>query len=179
MRRNAQFHRGIKSLLLAIHDAPGPSVPKLGSRFTRTGPVKSRRLRLPIMELDGWRLISGVAMNQEHPTTFQLPSEKARLNVKKGDLVKLIFEIAVPHSDEFGGLSAERMWVKVKERKGPYFTGNLANQPLSYDEADTLKLHDQVAFLPEHIIDIDPGGKWDAGETNQQSKHKKKQPRIR
>lgn len=70
-------------------------------------------------------------MNQEHPKTFEIPSEKARQGIKKGDVVKLVFEVAVPHSNEFGGLSGERMWVGVERRKGAYFIGKLLSSLIS------------------------------------------------
>jgi uncharacterized protein YegJ (DUF2314 family) len=76
--------------------------------------------------------------------------------VRKGDVVKLIFEIAVPYSEEFGSICGERMWVEVTQRAAPYIVGILANQPLSFGETDVLKQGDEIVFLPEHIIDFYP-----------------------
>src|ERR1700674_4861087 len=65
MRKDAQYDQGVKSLLLAIHEAPQHPAPKLGARFRRRARHRKKQLgRLPIIELDGYRLISGVAMNQ-------------------------------------------------------------------------------------------------------------------
>jgi SEFIR domain len=67
MRKATQYSGAVKALLSAIYEQPLIAPPKLGSRFKRRDDraAKNKKYRLPIMELDGWRLVSGVAMNQE------------------------------------------------------------------------------------------------------------------
>lgn len=111
-------------------------------------------LRLPVMEIDGWHLSSGVAGHHRWPETFGIPDEKERRGLRKGDIVKLQFDIAVPHDDELGNVSSERMWVIVECRSGPYYIGGLGNVPACSDEQDRLHMGDEVVFLPEHVISI-------------------------
>jgi hypothetical protein len=172
MRKDAEFNKATKTLLLAIYGERSVAPPKLGTRVNHRSRSKRDKncIRLPIMDLDGWHLVSGVAMNQEHPKTFEIPPERVRQNVKIGDYVKLIFEIAVPQSEQFGGSSGERMWVKVTGKQGGYYLGTLANQPLSFDQTDALKFGDRIVFLPEHVIRFDRQGKSALSSTRARSK---------
>jgi hypothetical protein len=145
--RNAQ-RTSFEQLLRSIFNKPKFAPPTLG--FTpfalKQALAKVPMIRLPDMELDGWRLASGVASNQRAPKTFWIPSESVRRNVKRGDFVKLIFE----YSEE--DAAAERMWVKVTGVQGPYFIGKLRNRPIF--SSGKLRSGSRVIFLPEHIIDI-------------------------
>jgi hypothetical protein len=106
-------------------------------------------IRLPSLKLDGWHLLSGVESHRRAPRTFHIPPERQRTKLKAGDSAKLIFDIKEPD-----GVFGERMWVQVTGRLGPYYLGDLRNQPLAARK--NLKLGSPVVFLPEHIIDIVP-----------------------
>jgi hypothetical protein len=103
-----------------------------------------RAAMLPTLELDGYRLLSGVICNKESPDTFQIPPERTRNQLKPGQVVKLMFE--------YQGGGDERMWVIIVEREGPYYLGTLNNLP----RVGALTVGQKVVFLPEHVIDV-----WD------------------
>lgn len=86
-----------------------------------------------------------------------MPSEKERRTLVEGDVVKLIFNIAIPPDEddpEAPSTFGERMWVIVKRRVGPYYIGELNNVPVTSNEQDNLFVGSEVVFLPEHVIDI-------------------------
>jgi hypothetical protein len=86
-----------------------------------------------------------------------MPSEKERRALINGDIVKLIFQMAVSDFEDRTvepEFSNERMWVIVKGRVGPYYIGTLNNNPACSDEQKHLAYEDEVTFLPEHVIDI-------------------------
>lgn len=161
MRDDVDPDQSIEVLLRAIYRQPAASQPPLGPRpaFATMGqPVEesaaeleSEEIRLPVLEIDGWHLRSGVASHHQWPETFEIPDEKERRGLVDGDIVKLQFEIALPTEDEPFG---ERMWVIVRGRSGPYFIGELNNNPATSDEQENLAVGDQVVFLPEHVISI-------------------------
>ncbi|HKR46305.1 MAG TPA: TIR domain-containing protein [Paraburkholderia sp.] len=153
-----------EELLRAIFKQPEHRPPPLGKppAFMQGGYADTddaigefENLRLATLDLDGWQLESGVAQHHRAPETFWIPAERERRSVKPGDIVKLIFDIAVDlgESEEVSG---ERMWVIVRARSGPYFIGTLNSHPACSEETDVLQAGDEVVFLPEHIIDV-----WD------------------
>lgn len=163
MRDGVNPDHSIEVLLRAIYRQPVASQPPLGPRpnFAIEGPSKetsedeseSEEIRLPVLEIDGWHLRSGVASHHKWPETFVIPNERERRGLTDGDIVKLHFEIALPDKDEQFG---ERMWVFVGGQSGPYFIGELNNNPDTSDEQQNLAAGDRVVFLPEHVISIDP-----------------------
>lgn len=95
-----------------------------------------------------YKLKSGVKLNRQHPTTFEIPSDVDKMRVEAGDFVKLIFD-----GGEYG---TERMWVQVTapaDEWGEPFTGTLANEPFCIPGLDH---GDTVTFKAKHIIDILP-----------------------
>lgn len=96
-----------------------------------------------------WWLINGAERNLQYPETFPIPPESERVSLKPGDDVKLGFETE-PGSGGMG-FSGERMWVKVREAAGHKYVGELISDPVVIDG---LHFGDQIAFLPEHVIDI-------------------------
>lgn len=126
--------------------------------FNRKNLARPRRtgnsaglIRLPSLKHDGWHLFSGVESHRRAPKTFQIPPQRERTKLKIGDIAKLIFDIKEPD-----GVFGERMWVEVSGRSGPYYLGDLRNQPLAV--RTNLKWGTPVVFLPEHVIDIVPVG---------------------
>lgn len=162
MRAGSQFESSFEILMRAIFGKPAHAAPTLGKKpDLSAGIIKPvRSLRLPSLEFDGWELRSGVASNEQHPSTFHIPSAEDRASVGAGNVVKLHFAIAAEideNSDETEILH-ERMWVGVKGRIDPYLWGILDNIPSFQDEDDEFDLRygSEVIFLPEHIIDIHP-----------------------
>lgn len=164
IRDGVDMDKATESLLRTIFREPEHKQPPIGARptFLAAGAEETaaaenselETLRLPDMEIDGWHLRSGVASHHRWPETFEIPDEKERRGLKKGDIVKLQFDIAVPPSEELGDVSSERMWVIVERRAGPYYIGTLDNVPACSDEQDHLNAGDEVVFLPEHVISI-------------------------
>lgn len=154
----------MEALLRAIFKVPALTAPKLGvpPPFTQSAEREEasqrpeRPPRLSLIEFDGWHLVSGVAMSEQYPDTFSIPSATERSQVIPSDFVKLGFEVAAddPESEDGVTTFGERMWVQVKGGYGPYLWGKLSNQP-SFDGADIgLEFGSEVVFLPEHILDI-------------------------
>lgn len=114
----------------------------------------AEEIRLPVLDIDGWHLKSGVANHHRWPETFWIPEEAERRGLIAGDVVKLVFEIRLPDDKSFGDVFGERMWVIVHGRSGPYYVGELNNVPACSGEQDYLKAGDRVVFLPEHVIGI-------------------------
>ena len=113
-------------------------------------------VRVATLEEDGWKLRSGEAAHREHPDTFWIPSPEERWSLKRGQTVKLIFEIEA--EDEAGNLevNAERMWVIVADRIGPHYIGILDNDPATVEATEDgyLVCGAEIPFLAEHVIDI-------------------------
>ena len=161
MRDGTDPDQSIEILLRAIYRQPAATQPHLGPQPTFVGrdqsadaeaaDLETEEIRLPVLEIDGWHLRSGVASHHQWPETFEIPDETERRGLVDGDVVKLQFEIAIRNEDEPFG---ERMWVIVRGRSGPYFIGELNNIPATSDEQENLAVGDRVVFLPEHVISI-------------------------
>src|SRR5262245_55253767 len=95
---------------------------------------KRERQALPSVDRDGFELDSGERLNRAHPETFWIPSANERHNLLPGQIVKLIFHIAIP-----GETAAEqdvyvhRRWVKVTGKNGNLYMGELDSHPYSDD----------------------------------------------
>ncbi|RQS67237.1 TIR domain-containing protein [Burkholderia sp. Bp8963] len=170
MRSNDTDESKFEELLRAIYKRPEHRPPPLGKppAFVDTpvaavGVVEEfANLRLATIDLDGWELVSGVAQHHRYPETFWIPGERERQSVKAGDIVKLIFEIAIDDSPDGAiDVSGERMWVVVTGRSGPYIIGELNSHPACSDETEIIQAGDRVVFLPEHIIDVWTGSHLD------------------
>lgn len=159
-----------EDLLRAIFKRPRLRPPELGQMPNFDSDEQDLKpCRLATIEIERWHLLSGVVRNEASPKTFYIPTERERRSVGVGDVVKLTFEFAPDEDDkEDSGPYAERMWVEVTGSNGPYFLGNLRNQPASFvyanpqdendvfvDEEAPLTYNSEVVFLPEHIIDIE------------------------
>lgn len=107
---------------------------------------------LPSLEKDCYRLMNGVKLHKENPSTFEIPCDETKLALEKGNLVKLNFEIKTIDENGNEKLNGERMWVIVTDRHEDWFTGFLDNQPYC---TDAIKPGLVVHFNSKHIIDID------------------------
>lgn len=106
---------------------------------------------LPTLKKDGFFLESGIQLHADAPTTFWIPSDKAKDNIKPGDIVKLSFAIRTINIDGREELTAERMWVVVSKREDDWFIGILDNQPTCTDEIQPGLV---LEFRTEHVINI-------------------------
>lgn len=106
---------------------------------------------LPTFKKDGFNLMSGIELHEANPKTFWIPSDEDKAKLKKGDMVKLIFEIRTVNQKGEEDINPERMWVIIKTRDGDWFTGKLDNQPAATDK---IKLGRLITFKAEHIVDI-------------------------
>lgn len=166
MRNQDSIDGSIELLLRSIFNEPLHAIPETGERpiWDVQEQTNFSELRLPTIDLDGYELRSGLAQHHRTPETFYMPREDERQTLNVGDIVKLIFIIAVtadPEDPDDDGTFGERMWVIVKGRIGPYYIGNLNNMPLTSGEQDNLTFEDEVIFLPEHVIDIQKASRFD------------------
>ncbi|MFM0131755.1 TIR domain-containing protein [Paraburkholderia sediminicola] len=163
MRSDDSSDKKFEELLRAIFKQPEFRPPPRGkppafvteSLIAAEHDDELENLRLASLDLDGWQLHSGVAQHHRWPDSFEIPNERERRSMKSGDIVKLMFEIAVNDPEE-AAPSHERMWVTVEGQAGPYFVGTLNSYPACSHVTDALLTGDRVVFLPEHIIDV-----WD------------------
>ena len=112
-------------------------------------------MRFATREQDFWRLISGESEHAQHPDSFQIPPADARHSLQRGRAAKLLFEIEAEEEGTIH-LTRERMWVIVSERHSEFYIGILDSQPACLTPAPNVYLcfGAEIAFLPEHIIDI-------------------------
>lgn len=87
-------------------------------------------------------------LHEAHPDTFEIPEREERDSLRVGDIAKLVFVLTSP---EEGDPGAERMWVKVTNRQGANYVGELDNDPCALLGAEAGNF---IEFGPEHIIDI-------------------------
>jgi hypothetical protein len=113
-------------------------------------------LRYPTFASDSWELNPGEAQHIETPQTFRIPALKRRQNIKRGQLVKLIFELEKRDAAVDVERDVERMWVLVTEQIGNQYLGTLNNVPFSIEpnEGTYLVLGAEIPFGPEHVINI-------------------------
>jgi hypothetical protein len=100
------------------------------------------------------KLTDAAALQKTAKYTFYRPSERVIAKLKKGNLVKLVFEITGLESNDLLAMlpSAERMWVIITERNGDKFKGTLDNDPYKIQD---IKAGDLVEFETKHIIQSD------------------------
>lgn len=96
-------------------------------------------------------LLDARARNVENPETFYIPSKEELKKVKKGSHVKLCWLNDTPGILHGKKVKNERMWVKVLDKDGEFFLGELDNDP-AYTPG--LKLGDRIEFEARHILDI-------------------------
>lgn len=97
----------------------------------------------------GCRLMDGVARNEAHPDTFQIPTQEERDGLRPGAFAKIGIEMP----DGAG----ERFWVKVEgraegENAGRY-RGAISND-LVHTRDHGMKDADTIEFGPEHVLAV-------------------------
>jgi hypothetical protein len=109
--------------------------------------------KLATFEENYWELRSAEESNRENPDKFWIPDLEIRLNLKRGNAAKLIFDFEGYGEDEQIEIGGERMWVIVKEKIDDFYLGILDNQPVGIDEG-FLDKNSEIYFKAEHITDI-------------------------
>jgi len=102
--------------------------------------------------MDTYILIDGVECSQQYPDTFHVPSPDTKDHLVPGDFAKLGFE------PKRADLPGERMWVRIIERDGDAFVGELDNTPVVLKQ---LKLGERIDFTARHILDVAPARSTD------------------
>ena len=106
--------------------------------------------RFATLDSDGWELDSAVALNEEHPDTFHVPTRRERESLEIGQEVKLLFLL---ENEENGEpiIDCERMWVRVAARDGTNYIGTLLSSPVT---SPKLRPGHVVTFTPDHVASI-------------------------
>ncbi len=106
-----------------------------------------------------YRLADAEDRARQWSTTFKIPDQQRRQDLRVGDHAKLIFEEEIhPQPGDQGPRGrVERMWVEIHQRtpNGRYI-GKLLNQPALLT---SVKSGDDVEFGPEHVADWDTGSR--------------------
>lgn len=95
-----------------------------------------------------WTLVDARAMATMHPNTFEIPTSDEIKSLKKGSLVKLIFDIT---DRKPGQPLGEKMWVEITSIKNDDYTGRLDNDP---KYIKSLHTGSEVDFEVENIASI-------------------------
>ncbi len=133
-------------------------------------------LRLAALESDFWQLRDGEQSAQQHPDTFDMPPRQLRDDLRRLDLVQLIFDIEGEDEDGAVEVLGERMWVLVAERVGRNYIGVLASKPALVDPSSNFYLRRgcEVLFAPEHAVRVE---KAEAGA--RAARHLDREPTLR
>ncbi len=79
--------------------------------------------------------------------TYDLPSRKQLLNLKRGDLVKVVFQV--------GNEGPEHLWLQLSDTNSiDKWTGVTDNDPLGKQTAQELPAGTIVSFHPLDIINV-------------------------
>ncbi|OOG38364.1 hypothetical protein [Rhodanobacter sp. C05] len=108
-------------------------------------------MSLAELKTDGWELEDGEARHAEAPTTFEIPPAVERNSLQPGQIVKLMFRIALSDANGEESEHTERMWVIVGGRVGTFYVGTLDNDAGCTNE---FKAGLKVVFAPRHVIQI-------------------------
>jgi hypothetical protein len=103
------------------------------------------------LETDNWELESAVQRHLSAPSTFWIPPEDERRNLRVGQAAKLIFKIRVLDKAGNAEVVTERMWVYVTSRRAAVYEGRLQSQA---EATSDFRPGTQVRFLAEHVCDI-------------------------
>ena len=123
------------------------------------------------IKTDFWELRSGELAHLKNPESFRIPSLAERQNVRRGQAVRLIFDIEGENEDWSIETVGERMWVIVSEEIGAEYVGILDNQPAcsNFEDNVYLRFGIEVPFRAEHIIDVENPPQeyveWQLGQT--------------
>lgn len=145
-------------------------LPLYDARSKRAG------LRLSRLADDFWELRNGEESAREHPDTFEMPPRELRENLRRLDLVQLIFDIEGENEAGDVEVAGERMWVLVAERVGAKYIGVLSSKPALLDPSEGFYLRRgcEVYFGPEHVVRVE------AAEARRRAiRHLEREPTLR
>jgi hypothetical protein len=130
--------------------------PQLNRKVVR--PQRSEHgppMRLASRALDYWELRLADESHRAHAETFWIPPLEQRQSLRRGQAVKLIFDIEGIEPDGSVVAQGQRMWVLVTERLGDTYVGILDNEPaLEPAENVYLRKGAEIPFRAEHVADI-------------------------
>ena len=106
---------------------------------------------LATLDSDGWALDCGEEAHAQAPKKFEIPPRTEREQLLPGQLVKLMFRIALRDADGHESTQVERMWVEVTGRIGNLYRGELDNDPSCTGE---IQAGLEVYFEARHVIQI-------------------------
>lgn len=91
-------------------------------------------------------LVCAESRHNQHPDTFEIPSEGDRLGISVGDFAKVIFKTRSKPAN------FERMWIEVTRSRRGYYSGQLASRPVM----DHGELHEgqKIDFEARNVIEI-------------------------
>ena len=109
---------------------------------------------MPSLKNDGWCLLSGEDQHLAAPDSFWIPARSDREGLRPGDAAQLLFDVETREAGRVIDRGVDRMWVIVKSHTPTGYIGLLDSDP---GLAESLKLRpgDEVAFGPEHVVNID------------------------
>lgn len=93
-----------------------------------------------------WSLKDVKQIAIQYPYTFYVPSDHIKSQLKKDDLVQLMFQFMSDQQE-----ATERMWVKIMSIDGVYFQGILTNDS---NHIEDLKEGKKIDFEAIHIMKI-------------------------
>ena len=109
-------------------------------------------MKLAELERDGWELEDGAERHAEHPRSFWIPPAWRRYFLRRDQLVKLMFKIALRDEDGDQSEEVERMWVIVRKRAGwGRYQGVLDNDPYC---TNGIAAGLRLVFEARHVIQI-------------------------
>lgn len=113
--------------------------------------------RLASFDRDGWQLRSGEKSHQRSPDTFWVPAAELRGNLRRGQMVKLIFDFEIVDTQDGPEVRGERMWAMVSEEIEGRYLGLLVDEPQVIETGEDIYLCPaaEIAFDAEHVVDID------------------------
>ena len=102
----------------------------------------------------GWAITSAVARNRAFPDTFQIPPEKRRNSLKRGEAAQVLFEIETRVDGIIVDRGVDRMWLIIISVLSDGYRGVLDSEP-GYAENLQLYRGDLIEFKAENICKID------------------------
>src|SRR6266700_367449 len=105
--------------------------------------------------------IDGEERQRHFPSTFQIPTQKQRQELRLGDKVK----VGLTGSKGKHPTPGERFWVKLMTINESCLTGTVTNA-LVYSQVHGVDYGDTLTFETKHVLDIDPADEIDLENGN-------------
>ena len=105
--------------------------------------LEARAFALWVDAMTRHELLDGVAMNQELPATFRIPSAFEKAQIRPGDDVKIGFIVDHCHH--------EFVWVKVQAVNGNSISAILDDDPVYAD----IRFGEEIQLELRHVLRIE------------------------